>query len=108
MADKNDRALSFERFERIDDFCLVIGIECAGWLVHDDNRGFGYERAGDADALLLSAGEILAGFVDLFVVLFRQLVDENGRAGDLGRRRCFLARLWAKSRNPARPARCAA
>ena len=84
MADQNDRALAFDAFEGFDDFGFMFGIEGAGRFVHDDDRGFGHQGAGDADALLLAAGQVLAGFGDDLLIFLGELVDENRGTGDLG------------------------
>ncbi len=62
----------------------MLRIERAGGFVQDDDRCFGEQGAGDADALFLPAGEVAARFVDLCFVLLRQLLDKQCRAGEFG------------------------
>ena len=51
-----------------DDGGLGVGFDAAGGLVQQQDVGVGQERAGDADALFLAAGEADAALADLGVV----------------------------------------
>ena len=51
-------ALGVEAAEEVGDDALVGGVEVAGGLVGEDDGGLVDEGAGDADALLLAAGEL--------------------------------------------------
>ena len=84
VTDDDDRALAFQAAEGVGDVLLVKRVEGAGGFVEDDKGGFGKKGAGDADALALSAGEVLAAFGDGGVVGARELLDEFGCAGKGG------------------------
>ncbi len=60
VGDENDGvALLIKAFEKRHDFFAGLGIEVAGWLVGQDDRRIVDQRAGDRDALALSAGEFV-------------------------------------------------
>ena len=51
--------LLLQVFEQVDDLGLDRDVERRDRLVGDDEIGVGRERAGDADALPLAAGELV-------------------------------------------------
>ena len=60
VGDENDSvALLIETFEQHHDLLTGFGIEVAGWLVGQDDRRIVHQRAGNCDALALSAGEFV-------------------------------------------------
>ena len=80
---------------------LGTGVERAGGLVQDQDARVLQDDAGDGDALLLAAGELVAALADDGVVALGQLhdavVDGGGACGGVdlllrsrpsGRRRC--------------------
>ena len=59
VGDQDDRAARrVELVEEGHDLGARMAVEVAGRLVGEDQRGFGDERAGDGDALLLAAGQL--------------------------------------------------
>src|SRR5690606_35555820 len=44
--------------EELHDLASLVGVEIAGWLVGEDELWIGNQGAGDADELLLAAGEL--------------------------------------------------
>ncbi len=63
MGDEDEGfALAVEVVEEFEDFFAGFGVEVAGGFVGEDDEGGVGEGAGDGDALLLAAGE-LVGFV---------------------------------------------
>ena len=68
MGDEHDRpAVLVELLEDRQDVPRRRGVEVSGRLVREDQLGVGDERAGDGDALLLAAGELVGGVVDAVV-----------------------------------------
>src|SRR5947209_449916 len=65
---------------------LALGIERRGRLVEQQDRGVLQHRAGDRQALALSAGEAQPMLADDRVVALRKLADEAVRSGGLGGR----------------------
>ena len=56
VRDEHDRgAVAVQLFKRVDDRFAGAGVEIAGWFVGEQQRGFGDDRAGDRDALALTA-----------------------------------------------------
>ena len=53
--------------EHLEDGVGVLGVEVAGGLVGEDDGGAGDEGAGDGDALLLAAGELVGAVVQAAV-----------------------------------------
>ena len=80
VADEDDRPLPLQPLQRLGDHLLVVRVEGAGRLVEHDDRGLGEQGPGDADPLLLAAGQVGAVLGDDRVVAVRQLVDERRRA----------------------------
>ena len=60
VRDHDDRlaVLAVERLQQVEDLVAGLAIEVAGRLVAQQQRRVGDDRAGDADALLLAAGEL--------------------------------------------------
>src|SRR5436190_20171137 len=60
VRDEDDRFVEAgtQFFEQIENFLGAFGIEIAGRLVSDDQLGIGDDGPGDANALLLAAGEL--------------------------------------------------
>ncbi len=50
--------------EHVEDGVGVLGVEVAGGLVGEDDGGAGDEGAGDGDALLLAAGELVGAVIE--------------------------------------------
>ena len=77
--------LAVERLQQVEDLVAGLAIEVAGRLVAQQQRRIGDDRAGDADALLLAAGELAR-------VVLRAVAEaddvERGR-----RRACVRSRL---------------
>ena len=67
------------------NFGFGLHIHRTGAVVQDQDLGLGEQRAGDGDALLLSARQIDAALLDVGIVSVRQLQDEIVRLGRLGR-----------------------
>ena len=95
-------ALVVEFLEHAHDLDGGPAVEVAGRLVGEEDRGVVDERAGDGDALLLAAGElvgIMVGAVrqaDDFEAVQRPLAHFAATSGAAGRR------AWAARRSPAR------
>ena len=84
VRDHDDRlaVLAIERLQQLEDLVAGLAIEVAGRLVAEQQRRVGDDRARDADALLLAAGE-----------LARVVLRAVGQADDLERdRRARLRR----------------
>ena len=64
---------------------LALVVECAGRLVENQDAWIGDQRAGDRDALPLTAGQTVTTLADDGVVAFRQFQNKFMRAGKLGR-----------------------
>ena len=60
---------------------LTLGVEIARGLVEDKDARIRQNRAGDAQALALAAGEFEAALADERVVAFGQAIDEFVRVG---------------------------
>ena len=60
VRDHDDRlaVLAVERLQQVEDLVAGLAIEVAGRLVAEQQRRVGDDRARDADALLLAAGEL--------------------------------------------------
>src|SRR5579883_189050 len=82
--DDHGAALSDAAHILLDD-ALALIIERARRLVENEDARIGDERAGDRNALTLSAGEAAAALADDRVVALRQFEDELMRAGELRR-----------------------
>ena len=52
------RPAALQLVEQVHDLGAGVAVEVAGRLIGEDQRGFGDERSGDRDALLLSAGQL--------------------------------------------------
>src|SRR5260370_12156942 len=60
VSDQHDRpTLVVELAEKFHDFETRFGVEVPGWFIGQQNRRVGHQRAGDADALLLPARELV-------------------------------------------------
>ena len=66
------RAALHQPVERLLDHGLVLGVDGGQRLVENQDRGIPQQRAGDGDALALSAGERGAAFADARLVALRQ------------------------------------
>ena len=65
MGDEDDGfALGVEAVEGVEDFQAGLRVEVAGRLVGEDEERVIHQRAGDGDALLLPAGELLGAMVE--------------------------------------------
>lgn len=60
MGDHDDGGAAFvDLAEQVDDLKREIGVDVAGGLVRDDERGVVDERARERDALLFAARQVL-------------------------------------------------
>src|SRR5260370_3407834 len=60
VGDHHDRpTLGVELAEKFHDFETRFGVEVPGWFIGQQNRRVGHQRAGDGDALLLPARELV-------------------------------------------------
>ena len=84
MGDRHDRAAAAHLLERGADRGLAAGVERGGRFVEHQDVGVAEERAGDRDALSLSAREPSAALAHHRVVAERQVADD---VVDLGRLR---------------------
>ena len=64
VGDDDDGDLLAEGFHQLFDFVGGDGIEGGAGLVHQQHFGFGGDGAGDAETLLLAAGEAKGGGVE--------------------------------------------
>ena len=62
--------------EALADQRIGAGIHRAGGVVQDQDLGLFQQRAGDAQPLLLAAGDVGAALLDLGVVFIGELLDE--------------------------------
>ena len=60
VRDHDDRlaVIAVERLQQVEDLVAGLAIEIAGRLVAEQQRRVGHDRARDADALLLAAGQL--------------------------------------------------
>ena len=84
VRDHHDRlaVIAIERLQQVEDFVAGLAIEVARRLVAEEQRRVGHDRARDADALFLTAGE-----------LARIVLRAIGQADDLQRDADALAAL---------------
>ncbi len=59
--DDGDFLLAVETDQKVHDLVAGLGVDIAGRLVGEEHVGFGHDRPGDGDALLLTAGELARG-----------------------------------------------
>ena len=76
--------LVHQALDRLLDQVLALGVDLAGGLVEDQDRRLAEDRAGDAEALPLPAGELAADAVEQRVVALGLFQDEVVREGALG------------------------
>src|SRR5205085_12152009 len=81
--DEGGAALEQVGQRRLDEL-LALGVEVAGGLVEDQDLRVGQDRAGDADALALAAGQLEPALADERVVALGQSVDELVGVGAAG------------------------
>ena len=84
MGDDDGRAVGHQPLDGALHQLFALGIERAGRLVEEENRGVAQDRAGDGDALALTAGETHPFLAEIAVEAFGQLVEEPGRGRRLG------------------------
>ena len=60
VGDHHDRlaVIAVERLQQVEDLVASLAIEVAGRLVAKEQRRIGHDGAGDADPLLLAAGQL--------------------------------------------------
>ena len=75
-----DALVAVEALQEVHDFVAGFGVEVAGGFVGEDEFGLVNESAGDGDALLLAAGE-LVGFVVAAVVEADEVEGLGGAGG---------------------------
>ena len=64
------------RGQRLTDHGVGLGIDGAGGIVEDQHLRLFEQRAGDAEALALAAGDVRAALLDVGIVLVGELLDE--------------------------------
>jgi hypothetical protein len=84
VGDQDDGAPGHQTLQRRLDLGLALGVERAGGLVEQQDRGVLQEGAGDGDPLPLTAGEPRARLADAGVVALGQRQDEVVGGGGLG------------------------
>ena len=84
VGDDQGRAVLHRGFERRLHHPFTLGIECAGRLVEQQQRRVLQDRAGDADALALAAGQAHAALAQKGVIALGQCPDELVGEGGLG------------------------
>ena len=72
VGDCDDRSAATGPLQSLLDFVLRFAVECAGGFVKKQDRRVLQQRAGDADTLLLPAGELQPAFTDTGVILIRK------------------------------------
>src|SRR5688572_22939798 len=84
MRDHDDRlsVIAIERLQQIENLVTGLAVEIASGFVAEEKRGVRYDRTGNADALLLSAGQ-----------LARIMLSAICKADDLQRNRDALSPL---------------
>jgi len=65
VGDGDDGAEIFQLHEELFDFCGADGVESGARLVEEKDFGLNGEGAGDAETLLLAAGEFVGGLVEV-------------------------------------------
>ena len=61
-----DAFFPVQRLENLHHFFTAAGIQVAGWLVGQDDRGFVDQRPRDGDTLLLPAGKFTGQVIQTF------------------------------------------
>jgi hypothetical protein len=89
VGDQDRGAAGHQPLQRRLDLGLALGVERAGGLVEQQDRGVLQEGAGDGDALALAARQARPGLADDGVVALGQVQDEIV-GGRLARRRLDL------------------
>ena len=84
MRDHDDRlsVIAVERLQQIENFVTGLAVEIASGFVAEEKGGVRHDRTGNADALLLSAGQ-----------LARIMLSTIGQADDLQSYRDALSAL---------------
>jgi hypothetical protein len=83
VRNQDDRAVAFQRSERLDEVAFVLSIERARRLVEDEDRGIAEERTCDSDALSLTARQVLPAFREEGAVTVGQSLDESRSPGEV-------------------------
>ena len=83
VGDHDDRlaVLAVERLQQVEDLVARLAIEIAGRLVAEQQRRVGDDRARDADALLLAAGQLPR-------IVVRAVAEPDDRRARSGRGAC--------------------
>ena len=84
MRDGDDGFLLVQLAQVTLNFRFRFHIDGAGRVVHDENRWIVGKRAGEAQALFLTAGKADATLSNHGIVAFRHAADEAVRTGDGG------------------------
>ena len=63
------------------DLCVRRGIDGGGGVVQDQDAGLFQQCAGNAEALLLAAGDVVAALLDVGLVLVGEALDKFIGAG---------------------------
>ena len=84
MRDGDDGFLLVQLAQVTLDFRFRFHIDGAGRVVHDEDRWIVGKRAGEAQALFLTAGKADATLSNHGIVAFRHAADEAVRTGDGG------------------------
>ena len=85
MCHDQHRTVSQLVIDHIKDGILCTKVQAGGRFIKDVKARILQERTGQCNALLLTTGQAVAGFLQIGVVLQRQLADELVCVGLLGR-----------------------
>ena len=83
VGDADDGLAGRDGRKLLQDLVLGLGVQGAGRLVQNQDRGVAEQRAGDGESLALATGEPAAALADDGVVAGRQRHDEVVEAGRL-------------------------
>ena len=82
MGDDDEGRRAAQFLHRGDDIGLVLGVQCAGGLIEQDDRGSFEQGAGDGDALALPTGQGPPALTHARVPAMGKAVDDLRDAGE--------------------------